>query len=80
MEGDLHALFWTYSFYELTKKIELKVGETTAGYLCHYVGLVQVVSAALGGDDKSKRPDVKKFEGQSLENAVADINNMLRLF
>jgi hypothetical protein len=78
-EGDLDALYWTYSFRELRQRLQLKYGELYATQLCQYNSLAQVVSAALGGKTESE-PEPMQAVGGSGDVAadVAMINSLLR--
>ena len=78
-ESDLIELYWRYSFYELKKRIELKVGEMTAISLSNYTSLVEVVSAALGGekDGKGKPKITEDLSQASPEHFAARVTEML---
>lgn len=52
-EDDLEDYYWKYSYYELKKRIELKVGYTTASHMSIYSAFIEVASAALGGEKKA---------------------------
>lgn len=77
-EGDLDELYWRLSFWEISKRIQLKMGELTAVTLCNYTGLAQVASMALGGGKRSATRGEDVTEGaQTAEQAIAAINAML---
>ncbi len=81
VEGDLEELYWNLSYWELSQKIRLKYQELASIQLCHFVGLAEIISQALGGGSKSspKKPkyDLLPSTGD-LEADVAAINALLR--
>lgn len=71
-ESDLDDYFWRYSFYELTKRIEISVGHSTAVQMANYASLVEVVSSALGGGkDQPKNTNVEDLTQASPEHLAA---------
>lgn len=71
-ESDLDDLYWRYSFFELKKRIELKVGYTTASHMAQYSSFIEVASAALGGGDK-KPKITEDLSGATPEHFMARI-------
>ena len=78
-ESDLVELYWRYSFYELRKRIELKVGEMTAISLANYTGLVEVANAFAGGDKDAKgKPKITEDLSKATpEHFAARVTDML---
>jgi hypothetical protein len=76
-ESDLDEYFWRYSFYELKKRIELKVGETTASHLCIYTALAEVVAGAFGGKKGDKGPITEDLSQTSPEHFASRVTSML---
>jgi hypothetical protein len=55
LEGDLRELFWRYSYWELKKKIELKVGEVSASHMTLFTAVAEVASAVFGNGKETPR-------------------------
>ncbi|WOF44364.1 hypothetical protein KNJ79_05375 [Sphingopyxis indica] len=71
-------MYWTLSYWEISRKIQLKYGELSALQLCTYAGFADIVSAALGGGKKA--PELKNTVNTgSLEGDVAAIRSLLRI-
>ena len=82
MEGDLDELIWSRSYYEISKKIELKISEKSALALCHFTSVHRVAKAALGGDDTPTAPPrpaiPEPMHESDLEGWVQRVNAGLR--
>lgn len=77
VEGDLEELYWTLSYWELSKKVQLKYGELSSLQLCTYAGFAEIVSAVLGG--KKQEEEVSKINTGSLEGDIAMIKSLARV-
>lgn len=73
-------MYWRLSFYELTSRIKLKLGELSTVALCNYTAFAEVARAALGGGDGGGEAP-KDYEdlakAPSYDAALANINSAL---
>lgn len=79
-EGELEELYWTYSFREIQRKLQLKFGQLSAEHICQHNSLVQIISQALGGapDETKDLGHAAASNGKDINQAVAEINSLLR--
>lgn len=71
-ESDLEGYYWRYTFYELAKRIELKVGEKIASHMAIFTSFAEVAARALGGKDK-KTEDLTNLEPAAYAGRVSNL-------
>ena len=74
-ESDLEEYYWKYSYYELKKRVELKIGHATAAHMAVYSTLVEVAAIALGKKDEGKAAG-EDLTHLSPEAQIARINQL----
>jgi hypothetical protein len=78
-ESDLEEFYWRYTYYEIKKRIELRVGYETASHMSFYTAVAEVVGGALGGTKETKPGPVEDLTKLSPDQYAQRFDKLLSL-
>lgn len=67
-ESDLEALYWRYTYRDLTGRLKIRIGEFSTNHVQQAHSLAKIVGSIMGGEEKKPK-----------ERILTDINQINRM-